>query len=342
MRTNAMQRRAFTLVELLVVIAIIGVLVGLLLPAVQAAREAARRMSCQNNLKQHGLAMHNYHDTHNGFAPGYLYDITAQGNPATDEMSQWGWGMLIMPFMEQGPMHDQLGGGAIPLSAALTPGGVYDRSELLKTALSPFICPSDSGDGVLRGSDSSLRDAAGTIREAGKSNYVGVNTTRRWHSGGRMTGPDAGMPSRWSPPTSTGSPNGIFMRNRSVRFSDISDGTSNTLMIGERPYEMNTPTGLAVCKAGAWAGNDINNEQLTITRTLGSLVLTMNGPTAADCQRGFASPHPGGVLFVRADGGVSFISETIDHRPWGVSGNDNVDSVLERLGSRNDGQPTGE
>src|SRR5215210_4213670 len=96
-------RTAFTLVELLVVIAIIGILVGLLLPAVQAAREAARRMSCSNNLKQLGLAMHNYHDTYKAFPPG----VTSIGGPG---LGHWGvsWMPLILRFIEQGAMADKL------------------------------------------------------------------------------------------------------------------------------------------------------------------------------------------------------------------------------------------
>src|SRR5688572_27645245 len=100
--------RGFTLVELLVVIAIIGILVALLLPAVQAAREAARRMQCGNNLKQIGISIHNYHDTYKSFPSGWICPSVATGAMAVDQES-WGWSSLILPFMEQQALHDQLG-----------------------------------------------------------------------------------------------------------------------------------------------------------------------------------------------------------------------------------------
>lgn len=336
---NFRTRPAFTLVELLVVIAIIGVMVGLLLPAVQAAREAARRMSCSNNLKQIGLALHNYHDTYNGFPPGYINNPPALSGPVAGDYSQWAWGAFLLPFMEQAALSEQLSVGDINLSAALTPGGPFDRTAALATPVSAFICPTDSGPMVHETADA-LRDSNDAWQNVAKANYVGVNTTRRWHSGGRLTGPDVGKPSQWgTPPNNNNKPNGCFFRDRSINMRDILDGTSNTMMIGERTYQYTTPTGNpVVCRAGVWAGNDISNEQLTIHRSLGTLVNVINSTDFATCVRGFAGPHPGGIMFVFGDGSVHFISESVDHLPWTTSGDDNVDSVLERLGSREDGQ----
>ena len=116
--------RGFTLVELLVVIAIIGILVSLLLPAVQAAREAARRMSCENNVKQIALAMHNYHDTYKKFPPGYITK-TPCNSPAVwsacnaGELGIYGWGAFILPVVEQAPLHDLLRVGQVTLDQAL-------------------------------------------------------------------------------------------------------------------------------------------------------------------------------------------------------------------------------
>lgn len=337
------RRAGFTLVELLVVIAIIGVLVGLLLPAVQSAREAARRMSCSNNLKQIGLALHNYHDTFKGLPPGYINKDPNHPNgsgPVAGNYAQWAWGAFILPQLEQGPLYEQLEVGKINLSVALTPSGTMtDKTQLVNNPVAAFICPSDPGPEVHQVANQ-LRDTSDTwLREIAKSNYMGVNTTRRWHSGGRMTGPDVGAPSQWGgPPNVNNGPNGLFFRDRSIRFRDISDGLSNTVAIGERVYEYTTPTGLVVCRAGVWVGNDNQNEQLTIHRSLGTLVNPINSTNFANCVRGFAGPHPGGIMFALADGSVQFISESVDHIPWTASGDDLVDSVLERLGSRNDGQ----
>src|SRR5687768_201165 len=103
MRSSS-SRRAFTLIELLVVIAIIGILVALLLPAVQQAREAARRTQCKNNLKQLGLALHNYHDQHKLLPPGYVSDYTTAG---TDTGPGWGWAAMILPQIDQGPLFNR-------------------------------------------------------------------------------------------------------------------------------------------------------------------------------------------------------------------------------------------
>jgi len=336
-------RRGFTLIELLVVIAIIAVLIALLLPAVQQAREAARRSACQNNLKQIGLAMHNYHDIYNGFAPGYIYNPPKWA--VSGNYSQWAWGALILPQLEQAPLFQSLEVGKINLSVALNPNGSpQDKSAFIKTPLSVYMCPSDDGESVLTTKDP-LRDSTNAWRPAGKSNYVGVNTTRRWHSGGRMTGPDEGAPSQWgTPPDGNTGPNGMFFRDRAVRIGMVTDGTSNTLMIGERCWSLTNPAlgNKSTCRAAVWAGNDVENEQLTLHRSLGTLTVPMNSPNPeADCIRGFASPHTGGVFFLLVDGSVRFISSNIDHSP-GQAGSDAVNSTLERLGARNDGQPIGE
>src|SRR5258708_2555504 len=125
-------RRGFTLIELLVVIAVIGVLVGLLLPAVQQAREAARRMSCRNNLKQIGLALHNYHGSHNVFPPGYVSNFDASG---TDTGPGWGWAAMILPQMEQRPLFDAVNFNT-PIEA---PSNQTNRLGVV----GGFLCPSD-------------------------------------------------------------------------------------------------------------------------------------------------------------------------------------------------------
>src|SRR2546423_832762 len=133
-------RRGFTLVELLVVIAIIGVLVALLLPAVQAARESARRMSCASNLRQVGLATHNYHDINQAFPIGVSNDIPGAGNGSN---SNWTWPARILPFIEQSALYSQLnvGIGNAPLPTAGTP-----LAQALLTPIPIYMCPSDPGD----------------------------------------------------------------------------------------------------------------------------------------------------------------------------------------------------
>jgi prepilin-type N-terminal cleavage/methylation domain-containing protein len=338
----------FTLIELLVVIAIIAILIALLLPAVQQAREAARRTQCKNNLKQIGLALHNYHDIYNCFTPGYTCsDAAAQAPNTPPNYSQWAWGASILPQIDQGPLYNSLGVGLSPLGPALLTNGQYAQ-----TVLTAFICPSDTGPNVstTNAPNQQLRDSSGTgsWRPIAKSNYLGVNTSRRWHGAGRFVGVPEGALSQWTPPPTSGlSANGIFQRNQPIGVRDVTDGTSNTAMVGERPYQLSTPNGTITCRAGVWLGNDISNEQLTLHRSLGSMVLPMNSDVELECIRGFASMHVGGVQFLLCDGSVRFVSDNIDHKPV-LTGSgplptpDAMDSTQERLGSRNDGQPLGE
>ncbi len=137
-------RRGFTLVELLVVIAIIGILVALLLPAVQAAREAARRMQCSNNLKQIGLALHNYHDANNTFPMAYFVYI----DPAHNNINIGTWGVMTLPFLEQLPLYDKYN-PKVPAANEFGPAGQANVA-IIQTPLPAFICPSAPGDAKTR------------------------------------------------------------------------------------------------------------------------------------------------------------------------------------------------
>src|SRR5665213_792890 len=143
--------KGFTLIELLVVIAIIAVLIALLLPAVQQAREAARRTQCKNNLKQLGLALHNYHDiTSNTFPPGYI-DVNPQG-----VLLLWGWGTMILPQIDQAPLYNVLTSPATVPNintglASATPATVTPNT--VQTVIRAFRCPSDNGSDVIAGAD---------------------------------------------------------------------------------------------------------------------------------------------------------------------------------------------
>lgn len=189
-------RSAFTLVELLVVIAIIGVLMGLLLPAVQAAREAARRMSCLNNLRQMGIAMHGHHSAHGAFPPGGI-EHRWMINPETGRRygpggRQLAWSVYLLPYLEQDALYRQLDLEK-PFDAA-------ENAEAAATVLSVYICPSaPSGSDLVQG--------------RGPCHYGGIY-------GERITGPN-------------NPPKGVMLYNRRISIAEIRDGTSNTLAISE-------------------------------------------------------------------------------------------------------------
>jgi prepilin-type N-terminal cleavage/methylation domain-containing protein len=134
------QKRGFTLIELLVVIAIIAILIALLLPAVQQAREAARRSQCRNNLKQVGLAIHNYHDAFNTIPPAW---ISTQFQVAAGDVSHWSWGTFLLPYIDQAPLYSLLQPGTRRLDQNLALGGA--TAAALTTPLTVFRCPSDTG-----------------------------------------------------------------------------------------------------------------------------------------------------------------------------------------------------
>ncbi|HRX78605.1 MAG TPA: DUF1559 domain-containing protein, partial [Pirellulaceae bacterium] len=169
----------FTLVELLVVIAIIGILVALLLPAVQAAREAARRMQCGNNLKQIGLSMHNYHDTYKTLPPGYLMKRTSP-TVCLPNLNSWGWGALLLPFMEQSPLHDKLKVGDISIFQA---GATPALLAAMNVSINSYRCPSDVAPDTNPNNQKRMspwNNASGWTMA--RSNYVANNTSwdLRW------------------------------------------------------------------------------------------------------------------------------------------------------------------
>jgi len=294
-KRNLVVRYGFTLVELLVVIAIIGVMVGLLLPAVQAAREAARRMQCSNNLKQVGLALQNYHDTFKSFPSGYIVDTATAGTA-----EGWAWGALILPYIEQGALHEQLGVTQRALRAALTTGNTF--KPLFQTPVFTYICPTDSGFSpgylaVNRPFNGGLGTVAGGLEPLHPplSNYIGV-------SGHRDVVNDVAN-------------TGILFGNSRVRFADVVDGTSNTVAVGERET-LNA-------KSGTWIGIRAPGGSSTagVNVAIGHSHPKINDITAANPwntdriggSEGFSSLHPGGAQFVFCDGSVRFLSETIEH-----------------------------
>lgn len=318
------RRAGFTLIELLVVIAIIAILIALLLPAVQQAREAARRTQCRNNLKQIGVALHNYHDTNASFPPG--------GIDAAASHQSWGWGAFILPQMEQDNLHEQMGVTDQTLWEMLNDTNLR---PLAQTKLDAYICPSDRGKHLMDGGGSSLssngREFSGQANvgsgfRVAKSNYVGV----------------CGFGD-----VSETNNDGALPLNGGIAFRDIIDGTSNTFAVGERDFR---------CGQGAWIGNrnpDGSGPQ-GADYTMGMVSRPLNDPNngSHQCVEGFSSPHPGGAHFLFCDGSTQFISENIDYNDSGVYTNTTppkatnaqkqAAGTYQKLGIREDGQVVGE
>jgi len=296
-------RRAFSLVELLVVIAIIGVLVALLLPAVQAARAAAARSSCQNNMKQIGLGIHNFNDTYKKLPKGWYVFYNPATNTGTAPSPGWGLQTAILPFVEQQPLYSQL----TPDLTGATGMPTVATQPLLTTALSIYRCPSDTGLPV-----NLVFDSGNTY---GRSNY-GVNRD--------VIGPDTNNPPR---PVE-------------LALDRILDGTSNTIFIGERESIGNCAfiwPGKANASTASFegrAGKGINAFQPGCPP---------GTPGTGVAQRlAWTSRHVGGCLFTFGDASVHFISQTIDcdqSSDWTVYPFPYNNFTLQNLHHWNDGFP---
>ncbi|MCC6510172.1 MAG: DUF1559 domain-containing protein [Pirellulaceae bacterium] len=280
-------RSAFTLVELLVVIAIIGVLVGLLLPAVQAAREAARRMQCSNNLKQIGLSMQNYHDTHKRFPPG-AWNEANNGN-------RLGWQVFILPFMEQTNLYNSFNFSH----------NNYTGVNLLPaaTAVKTYLCPSNrvkvNQNGQTPGSgENPASGMAFTTHYYGAMGPKGINPAI---PGG------ATLFSHDPNPTGHGgySNTGVLFRNSRIGMGDITDGTSNTILVGEIAFEA------ANCYRSWVRGCSGNTIGSCKNSEFGINVRPYNGSNNFNSVS-FGSEHTGGCQFALCDGSVQFITQSID------------------------------
>lgn len=271
-------RRAFTLVELLVVIAIIGVLVALLLPAVQAAREAARRTQCKNNLKQLGLAMHNYHDTFRVLPPGYV-----SNNPGVPNNSSWcrtggvqgaPWAVLILPFLEQGALHAKFDFN-VPFQDTSNQMGPPNNAVVVP--LEAYHCPSD------------VRLTANPIY----TSYVGVQ--------GGGAAPDCGNTSCSAANERTMYVSGLLFAGSKIGFQHILDGASNVFLLGESRY------------GGAAWGASAKQDTCSYVQNLAGAQDQINlyKTPGVHETRGFSSYHVGGCHFTMADGSVQFVSQTI-------------------------------
>jgi prepilin-type N-terminal cleavage/methylation domain-containing protein/prepilin-type processing-associated H-X9-DG protein len=271
-------RPGFTLIELLVVIAIIAVLIGLLLPAVQKVREAAARSQCENNLKQIGIACHAYHNVNDSLPPGYL--ATAPYTDGTTDTSPgWGWGAFLLPYLEQDNLYRQ-----VNFSKPV------QNSTGVQTVLKVYLCPSDTPPTTAF----ALTTATGTpVMRAAPSSYAAT------------VGPDA---SDVADPTG----DGVFYRNSRTRFTDITDGTSQTVMVGDRAW-VDSNGVWAGAPAGAVMRPGTGNPWQTAVAPAPCLVLAHNNwiNIKTDADGGlddFSSYHTGSVNLLFADGSVHFVA----------------------------------
>ena len=296
------RRNGFTLIELLVVIAIIAILVALLLPAVQQAREAARRSSCKNNLKQIGLALHNYHDTFNLMPPGDM------------SRSRIAWSALILPQVEQGALFDALtSAGAFHQPWQEIPAVTHTGANpLAKSVIPTFVCPSDPGSGVNRRLRGQIDTGSGSLTDHffGKNNYIGSFSAYF-----NATNPTVSFGGGSDRPT-------VFYQNSGVNFRDVTDGLSNTILVAERATKplSGLPAG------GMWIGwHNLPGPAITvhefqvrirINRNTNDTDYVINGSTIYNAS----SEHKGGAQFLMGDGAVRFISENINIRTYSALG----------------------
>ena len=283
--------RAFTLIELLAVIAIIGVLVALLLPAVQAAREAARRSQCVNNLKQIGLALHNYEGTHQALPPGYVSNFDATG---TDLGPGWGWAAMILPQIEQTTTYSAINFSTnVEVPANLT-------ARLVNVG--NFLCPSDRVEPSWPAVNRDISTGAPTqvICRVAPSNYVGMNGTSE-------PGPDG---------------EGVLFRNSRIAFRDITDGLSQTITVGERSHLLGVATWSGAVTGALLYDDDGDRIGTADLETGPGMVLGHSGegigPGSNRSEPNqFYSLHAGhGVNFLFADGHVAYLKSTMDYKTY--------------------------
>ncbi len=315
------RRRGFTLIELLVVIAIIAILIALLLPAVQQAREAARRTQCKNNLKQIGLALHNYHDTHTKFPPSRLnvgmvgWGGPAQGGPAKYTNAS-GWTMLL-PFFEQANLYaaykpneaaswSYVYGAYAPSDVAGNPDNNYN---VVKTKLAGLLCPTDSNNDYFYTSSNQYYSVSAANPGGARTNY----DFNVWY--GEYYYQGYSLKDQLMDPTNTFSQRAMFGSSWSIDIAAVRDGTSNTVAVSETIREVwngvppawghaghvQVGVDLAWYPINCWVYNN-NDPAYLYMKKIGRLA---NWATAG-------SLHTGGSQVLLADGSVRFLSENID------------------------------
>jgi prepilin-type N-terminal cleavage/methylation domain-containing protein/prepilin-type processing-associated H-X9-DG protein len=266
-------RRTFTLIELLVVIAIIAILIGLLLPAVQKVREASNRTKCANNLKQMGLALHGYHDVYQAFPMGANMSASFYG---------MGWAYYILPYIEATALTAQ----SNPLSAYYVAPNFQVGANFMKL----YLCPSNM-QVELTSCCTGIRNGVTEFEDLAIIHYTGNFGSTYW------------LPTGW-PDTNA---NGVFQGLAVIKMAQITDGTSNTLALGE--IVGNGPGTFSGHFWSTWNGMDVHNGLNYPNRLSG--FPSIGVPSTWGANNGFASFHTGGVNFVMCDGSVKFLSQNI-------------------------------
>jgi prepilin-type N-terminal cleavage/methylation domain-containing protein/prepilin-type processing-associated H-X9-DG protein len=308
-------KSGFTLVELLVVIAIIGILIGILLPAVQQVREAARRIACANHLKQIALASLNYESSHGRFPAGQQHTNPLTGSDPN--APGWAWRTLILPYMEQQALADQIDIGLKMKDP--------HHAHLLSTILPTFLCPAD---GELN--DSFVKMTSNI--ELSKSNYIG--------NAGAFFG-------SFCPHDDEGFFNGVLSRTRDYKFQgwemvDIRDGTSNVVFAGET---VNYDTPFAPTTFGFAINGTVAGYTMRLIRTCEG---GFNPPESASVfvkRSSYASNHDGGANFVFCDGSTHFIADSIEHNRLSYSSFQSTPGqlgLLQKIFHKSDGLTLGE
>jgi prepilin-type N-terminal cleavage/methylation domain-containing protein len=299
---RSLSRTAFTLIELLVVIAIIAVLIGLLLPAVQKVREAASRMSCLNNLKQVGLGLHNYHDVHLSFPPGFTSKTTGpwpggSNDPVPEVGPGWSLFAHLLPFVEQDNLYRSINLG-LPIAHA-------NNAVARRTAVGLYLCPSDTPPRIINLTDSGSPPTDASVpkalTDAAVCSYAGVLGDGAYEQ----------LPFT-----------GVFHRNSRVRVADITDGTSNTVGVGERTSRFSSNSWVGVVPGQETVYSPTAREydaalpslraRPAITAVLVHVRITSGSPnTLGNSPGSFASSHTGGAQFLNMDGSCRFISSSV-------------------------------
>jgi prepilin-type N-terminal cleavage/methylation domain-containing protein/prepilin-type processing-associated H-X9-DG protein len=319
-------RRGFTLVELLVVITIIGILIALLLPAVQAAREAARRMQCVNNLKQLGLAALNHEEAFRRFpAGGWGWVWIGDPDRPNDHRQPGGWLFNLLPYIEQKAVHDLQAGqtGAARLDAA---------TRMIQTPLTGMNCPSRRLSILFKAGEVDPRQKqfqyTNHVEEVARTDYAG-NGGDVWSSASSFGSIFAGVgPQDYTEADSAagvasfgriaGNVNGIFHTASEVTFAQVVDGTSNTLLFGEKFVSPDHYTD------GVDSGDNesmYSGEVDDITRWTSVGRPMLQDRAGGNYFQSFGSAHAGGCNFTLCDGSVRSISYSIDPETYRLLGN---------------------